>query len=321
MTLSKSIIGSVILAATCAFSMSAQANDTVKMAIGQRGNWDTSVAHLGQEAGFFKKHGIDLELLYTQGGGETIQAIISQSVDIGVAAGTIGVMAAFQKGAPIRIIGAQATGASDLFWYVRADSKLKSIKDATADTTIAYSTNGSSTNSITLGFKQAFNLKSKLVPTGSPTSTFTQVMSGQVDVGWSSPPKGFDALAENKIRIVATGNDLERIKHESVRSLVANTAFVQGKQDVLKRFMAAYRETVDWMYASDDALKAYAKFIKVDEATARKVRDDFFPKSLIDPDKMVGLDQLVQDGISYKSLSGPFTKEQLDTLIQIPPRP
>jgi len=320
MTFSKSILGSVILAATCAISMSAQANDTVKIAIGQRGNWDTAVPQLGSDAGIFKKHGIDLELLYTQGGGETMQAVISQSVDVGVAAGTIGVMAAFQKGAPVRIIGAQATGAAD-YWYVRADSKLQSIKDAQPETTIAYSTNGSSTNSIALGFKKAYNLKSKLVPTGSPSSTFTQVMTGQVDVGWSSPPHGLEALADKKIRIVGRANDLDEIRGESIRTLISNTAFVQNKADVLKRFMAAYRETVDWMYASDDALKAFAKFSKIDEATARKVRDDFFPKSLIDPDKMFGLDQLVKDGIAFKSLKEPLTKEQLNTLVQIPPRP
>ena len=50
---------------------SASAEDTVKLAVGQRGNWDTSVSELGQRAGIFKKHGLLLELLYTQGGGET----------------------------------------------------------------------------------------------------------------------------------------------------------------------------------------------------------------------------------------------------------
>ena len=33
---------------------------------------------LGQQAGIFKKHGLVLEILYTQGGGETQQAVISE---------------------------------------------------------------------------------------------------------------------------------------------------------------------------------------------------------------------------------------------------
>src|SRR5262249_21948646 len=50
------------------------------------------------------------------GSGETMQAVIAGSVDIGVAAGTLGVMGAYAKGAPIRIIGAESTG-EDSYWY------------------------------------------------------------------------------------------------------------------------------------------------------------------------------------------------------------
>src|SRR5579871_2310761 len=73
----------------------ASAEDTLKLAIGQRGNWDTSVSEIGQRAGIFKKHGLVLDIVYTQGGGETQQAVISGSVNIGVAAGITGVMSAF----------------------------------------------------------------------------------------------------------------------------------------------------------------------------------------------------------------------------------
>jgi NitT/TauT family transport system substrate-binding protein len=148
-----------------AFGQAARA-ETVKIAVGQRGNWDTSVPELGNTAGIFKKHGLELDIVYTQGGGETQQAVISGSADVGVAAGTLGVLGAFSKGAPVRILGGQATGAAD-FWYARADSKLKTLKDATESTTLAYSTNGSSTHSIVLGFVKEFGLKAKLTATGS----------------------------------------------------------------------------------------------------------------------------------------------------------
>jgi len=91
------------------------AEDTLKLTVGQRGNWATSVAEIGQRAGILKKHGVALELLYTQGSGETQQAVIAGSVDIGIAPGTMGAMSAFAKGAPVRIIGAETTGASDLY--------------------------------------------------------------------------------------------------------------------------------------------------------------------------------------------------------------
>ena len=82
----------------------ASAQDTIKLAVGQRGNWDTSVSEIGQRAGIFKKHGLVLDIVYTQGAGETQQAVISGSVDIGIAAGVMGVLSAYSKGAPVRVI-------------------------------------------------------------------------------------------------------------------------------------------------------------------------------------------------------------------------
>ena len=109
--------------------------DALRLAIGQRGNWETAIAELGNRAGIFKKRGLDLELLYTQGAGETLQVIISGSADIGIGVGTTGAMAAFARGAPVRAIGSATTGSGDLFWYVRADSPIKSLADASDVTT------------------------------------------------------------------------------------------------------------------------------------------------------------------------------------------
>jgi NitT/TauT family transport system substrate-binding protein len=167
----------------------AQAQDTLKIAAGQRGNWDTSISEVGQRAGIFKKHGIVLEILWTQGAGETQQAVVSGSADLGIAGGIMGALSLFSKGAPVRIISAETTGAGDLFWYVPAASPIKTLKD-TEGKTIAYSTNGSSTHGIVKAFMSQYDLKAKPTATGGPAPTLTQVMSGQIDVGWSAPPFG-----------------------------------------------------------------------------------------------------------------------------------
>ena len=43
----------------------------VTVAIGQGGKWDSSLPQLGLDKGIYKKHGLELDILYTQGGGET----------------------------------------------------------------------------------------------------------------------------------------------------------------------------------------------------------------------------------------------------------
>src|ERR1700681_4788015 len=229
---------------------SALAEDMLKLAIGQRGNWENAAPELGQKAGFFKKHGLALELLYTQGAGETLQAVISGSVDLGIGVGTAGVLGAYAKGAPVRAIANSTTGADDLFWYVPAASPIKTIKDASGKT-IAYSTNGSASNWTVLAFIREFGVQVKPVATGSPSSTFTQTMSGQVDIGWSSPPFGVEALQQGRIRIVARENDVPGFRNQTVRLMITNTATAEKRREVIERYLQAYRETLDWMYSED----------------------------------------------------------------------
>jgi NitT/TauT family transport system substrate-binding protein len=295
------------------------AQETLKLAVGQRGNWDTSVAEVGQRGGIFKKHGLALDILYTQGSGETQPPVISGSVDIGVAVGVMGVLGAYSKGAPVRVIGAETTGGADLYWYVKADSSIKTLKDVDGKT-LAYSTNGSSTHGIVTAFIKQYNLTAKPVATGSPSSTLTQVMSGQVDVGWSAPPFGLDQLDQNQIRVVASGNDAAVFKGQTVRLLISNTQTLQARKPAIDRFMQAYRETVDWLYADPAALKVYADWLGITVEKAKRTRDGFFPKDAVNPDKVVGLDTIVTDAVELKYTTAPLTKDQLAELIQIPPR-
>ena len=222
-------VAAVVAACAVLFANVATAQDTLKLATGQRGNWDTSIGEVGQRAGIFKKHGIVLEILYTQGAGETQQAVLSGSVDIGVATGIMGALSAFSKGAPIRIIGAETTGAGDLYWYVTSNSPIKSLKD-TEGKTIAYSTNGSSTHGIVTAFMKQYDLKAKPTGTGGPPGTLTQVMSGQIDIGWAAPPFGLQQLDEGKIRVLASGNDAAAFKGQTVRLLVATAPVLQSKR-------------------------------------------------------------------------------------------
>src|SRR5262245_42954157 len=308
-----------MMAATLATALPAAADDTVKLTIGQRGNWDTSIAHLGSKAGLFKKHGLVLDMLYTSGSGETLQPVIAGSAEFGLAVGTQGAMAAFAKGAPVRIIGAEATGAAD-YWYARTNSPIRTLQD-TNGRTMAFSTQGSSTQSIVRAFIDEFKLTARPMATGNPAATLTAVMTGQVDVGWASPPFGLKEIDAGQIRIVARATDSALVRGQTVRVIVANTYGLGKRKDAITRFMDAYRETIDYMYGSNpQVIKDYAEFVGVPEATAKRVRDEFFPKTLVDPDKISGLDALVKEAVNLKFIDKPLTQQQLAELIQIPPR-
>jgi NitT/TauT family transport system substrate-binding protein len=174
----------------------AAAQDVLKVAIGQMDTWTNQAPVLGEKAGIFAKHGIRLENFATQGAGETLQAVISGAADIGIGNGTVGVMRAYARGAPIRIIMASHTGAGDFYWYVKSESPINSLKDSAAKNTIAYSTSGASSHNVVLAFIQELGTKATPVATGGQPSTLTAVMSGQIDMGWAAPPFGLREIEE-----------------------------------------------------------------------------------------------------------------------------
>lgn len=298
----------------------AAAEDQLKVAMGQINNWENQAPTLGQDAGIFKKHGLVLDVVGTQGAGETIQAVISGSADIGGGVGAAGVMRAFSKGAPVRILSPAFTGTGDLYWYVKADSPIKTIKDFTADKTIAYSTNGSSSNNIVVAFGSELGSKAKPTATGGPPATLTAVMSGQIDIGWAAPPFGLKEIKEGKIRIVARGSDVPSLRGQTVRVLIVNENALKTKHDAIMRFMEAYREAVDWMYADPKAVEMYSVKMKLPVDLLKQSMDEFQPKVTLQTDKFADLDGSVRDAVSLKFLDKPLTKEQITELLQIPPR-
>ena len=154
--------------------------------------------------------------------------------------------------------------------------------------------------------------------TGSPASTFTQTMSGQIDIGWSSPPFGVDALQDGKIRVVARGSDLDSTRDQTVRVQIANADVLEKRRDVIARFVQAWRETLDWMYSDPAAIKAYAEWVNIPEERARRVRDEFYPKKNLSPDQISGIDKAMAEAVEQKLLAAPLTATQLDELIQVP---
>ena len=179
------------------------AAETLKIASPIRGSWEGAIPELGKQAGIFRKYDLDLDILYTQGGGETLQVVISGSVDIGLSAGVLGSLGAYGKGAPLRI-------------------------------------------------------------TGDVPGTITQVMSGQVDIGWSVAPFVLDLLSTSAARMIARASDIAAIREQTIRVQITSASNLAAKKDAIARYMKAYNETVDWMYSSPDAVPRYLAFLAME---------------------------------------------------------
>jgi NitT/TauT family transport system substrate-binding protein len=293
----------------------ASAEDTLKIAEPQKGAWDAGVAEIGQRGGIFKKHGLNLDILYTAAGPESIQAMIAGSIDISVAAGISAALGTFAKGAPIRIMSSEMTGAPDLYWFVPADSPIHTIEDMNGKT-VAFSAIGSSSHGSLLALIAQYHLTAKPTATGNIASTITQTMTKQVDVGFGAAPFGLDLVESGKVRIIATGNDVDVLKTRAVRVNLTGADTLKNRHDVLVRFMDGYKETVDWMYSSPDALKVYGEYAGLPDNIVQRVLK-LIPKEALQTDEVKGLDSVMADAVAQKFLAAPLTPDQIKELVQI----
>jgi NitT/TauT family transport system substrate-binding protein len=307
-----------IAATACALLMAnpTLAQEKIRVANSQKGLWDTTYIVYAEEArGFFKAAGIDMELMWTDGGADTQQAIISGSLDIGLNTGILGVIGPIAKGAPLTIVSASMTGSPDLWWYVRQDSPIKSMKD-TNDKSVSFSRVGSSTHLLAIDLAAHAGTKPKLVSTGGMPATLTQVMSGQVDVGWAGGLFAYDQLQQGKIRRIAVGNDLPGMDKQTVRVHVVNTNFLKSKPQLVKKFLQAHEKALEWAYTDPKALEMYAKANNVSVDIAKKVREENYPRSAMVMRPVSGFEISMRQAIENKRIDKPLPPAQVKEILR-----
>jgi NitT/TauT family transport system substrate-binding protein len=310
----------IVLAALVAPMGGHATAEPLKVSISQKGFWDSSFVDFALREGFFKEVGLEVEPFYTEGGAQTLTTVTTASVDIGLSNGLLGVVGAYAKGAPIRVISAQMTGANELYWYVKADSSIRSLADAEGKT-IAFSSPGSSSNLVLLALLKQARSKAKPVATGGFPSTHTQVMTGQIDIGWGVPPFGLQDLADGKIRIVARAVDAAELKNQTIRVNLAHPDILKTRRDAITRFMQVYARTIEWSYENPRAVGYFADSAQASIPIARKAVEDFFPKSALQLGEIRDLDRTLADAMAFKFLASPKTSRDVEGLFDIVHRP
>jgi NitT/TauT family transport system substrate-binding protein len=290
--------------------------ELLKVSVPQRGQWDTAITELGQRVGIFKRYGLDVEVHYTQGGPESHQEVIAGSMDLACGGGIESAVGAYSRGAPLRIIASQMVGSPDTYWYVLKNSPIRSLADA-AGKTISYSQNGSSSHTALLSLLEQYHVDAVPVATGGHPATLSMTLTEQIDVGRGAAPFGLDLAERGDIRIIARGSEITARADQTVRVCVANLATL-ARTDTLARFMQGYRDSIDWMYAGDEALRTYEEFFHVPLALMKSAREGYFPKATLWPDEVKGLEPVLADALKNKFIDEPLTPEQVREMVQVP---
>jgi ABC-type nitrate/sulfonate/bicarbonate transport system substrate-binding protein len=299
------------------YAAPAVALERVNVAIGQRGIWDTLATVFAKDLGFFEKLGLDVRHIKTRGGAETARVVMTGDMNFGMDIGVLGAIGAYSKGGPIRIVSSQMIGTADLFWYVRSDSKLKTVNDISG-AQIGYSRPGSGTNMTLLTLAAYLKLTPKLVSTGGIGGTRTQVMSGQVDAGWSVAPFGLDLVQKGEARILFKGDIVKPLANVSIRVNIVNSDWLAKNRATARKFMQGYYQGLKWMYGPGkaEATKRFAKFNKLSMAVAKDAVA-FYKLDYNALAPIRDLDKAIELALQYKRIKKPLTAAQKAELVQI----
>jgi len=304
--------------ALLAVGQAAEAGDRVTVAqVTASTAWDFQVVDFGIRKGFFEKAGIDVQVATTDNIAASLQAVIAGSADIANVSVTA-FMGAAIKGAPVKMISSEFRGTSDLLWYVRAGSPIRSFKDLTEKNSIGVISFGTSQYVVTMALLAQSGVKANVVAVGTVTAGMVAVMTGQVDVGIDGNGLlGVPEYARGEVRAVAFGRELEATRGVSVRGFVVRNDMLHDRRDVIVRFLKAYQATVDWMYRDPEAIAWLADKANGSVDEARRVRTDLYPEGAMDVGVVTGVDTTVAQGLAFKRIERAPTADELAGMFEL----
>jgi NitT/TauT family transport system substrate-binding protein len=180
--------------------------------------------------GYFKNHGLDVQLVYTRGGNAAMQALIGGAVDYAATALDVAIQAYVNVGADIRRFA--VTGRLPLFALVtapRAAKQIQSIKDLEGKT-VGVSALGNADHSLTLYLlKQAGADAKKVQFATMGINLFEALRQGQIDAGVVQEP-ALTLLKSSGARVLMNAMDPDDAKRYLGGSYEFMGVAVRGKE-------------------------------------------------------------------------------------------
>jgi NitT/TauT family transport system substrate-binding protein len=193
-----------------------------------------------QEAGIFKKHGIDPEFIYIAGGPPSLQALIAGDVSISfTAAGAT--VAANLSGSDVVLLGASIDSLPFELWSIPRIKQPAQLRG----TKLGVSRIGATTDFVARYLLKKWGMQADkdlgIFQAGSGPQVFAALKSGSVQSGvLSIGPETLRAEGEGYIRLADVPSELIY----PFGPFAARQSFLEKQPDLVRRFMKAYVEGI-----------------------------------------------------------------------------
>lgn len=237
----RAVVGAVVI--LLALSGTSRADDRLRVAKGASRAYSFMLLDVGLQAGVFKKHGIDIEESAIDGAARLHQAMVANSIDIALGAGTD--IAFIAKGSPEKGVGVMATEPLNMALVVGAQSPIHDMAGLKAK-----KIGVTSAGSLTDWFARQINFRegwkgddaSQIVALGSADGTAAALISGNIDALVGSVEGGYAMEQQGRARVLFAFGDF--VKPFITHAIYATNTLQAQHPDALKQFLAAWYETI-----------------------------------------------------------------------------
>lgn len=219
------------------------------------------------DTGFFKKHGLDIELVYISGAPIGAAALMSGEVAISQG-GVAGSITSNMRGSGTFII----LGGADRFPYqLIAAPGIKQLSDLKGKR-FAVSRIGSADHTATMFVLPKLGIQPdkemNIVQVGSVPARFAALVNGSVQEALLIPPETVKAK-ELGYRVLSNFADIE-INYQQ-NGVYTTRNFINKRPDLLRRFAAAYSEGNHFIHTnSEQTQRIMRKYLQGDEKAIRE---------------------------------------------------
>ena len=286
-----------------AMSGTSRADDQLRVAKGASRAYSFMLLDVGLQAGIFKKHGLDIQESSIDGAARLHQAMVANSIDIALGAGTD--IAFIAKGSPEKGVGVMATEPLNMALVVGANSPIHDMGGLKAK-----KIGVTSAGSLTDWFARQINFRegwkgddmSNIVALGSADGTASALISGNIDALVGSVEGGYAMEQQGRAHVLFAFGDF--VKPFITHAIYATNTLQTQNPAALKRFLVAWYESIAYSRShKEETVKTIQPILNMDPAWVAKVYDvekPMFPtdghynpealkvvaKSLIDTDQM-----------------------------------
>ena len=226
----------------------------------------------------FAKRGLKVSnIVGSEGGGTTVQNVVSGGLPIGEVA-TSAAVTAFLAGADIKIVGGGVASGKDVFWVTNPDSDIDSIEDL-RDKEVGYTSPGSVTQGLlALSLERSGvgldNVKTRAM--GGLAEGLTALKNGDIDAAAMLEPIFSEQVEEEGWKPVFRASD--HVPEFMSTVIITGPGVAEKSPDLVKETLAARAEGIEVVAdRPKEVAKAWAKEAGIKESSALRALESVDP--------------------------------------------